>query len=918
MVNRPNIILQSTQLRGGKCGGLWALAFVIPLAMQWASGAVADSAKSAVMPPVPMTLAKALLAAPPPLQGIILAVGADKLTLPYGGTLPPGETDTARPVAAFGAQTQTFGVVIVIAPATRTVLNDNPTTPDLSADLSPFTAFKMLASGLDDSQWAALTSEGGLGLSDLTTTTQQLLFHALFRHGQLWVASQEPTLATLPDDQRTDTRDVSDQISGVRVRLGQTAHLYVHDRQGKTIYHSQKPPDVLQRLHTWSPKQDPPAAQHNVPLRAVIANTPRSGDLHLEAAAFQTTIPLAGLRTVEDLIARIAARTHREIYADPHYASRPLTVIGPTLSAPASDLLGALALAVAGTYRQVGPAFVLTDDLIGVGTRRQRVSEWEDAARNGQSILSDQAGEAMLKRRFSAARILPSFGDPVALTSGQIKEMKDDSSLPGIVGEQRNFPFAKLTLAQQEWARSTAAAYDEQHANGTLPDFVANDDLQDADPSGPVDIRAETKVQFLIPTVEGPVDTSLQNPMFMLFWPGLAVAEANDHKTTQKSPVIAPAPPLMPLLRSIPRRAVLGHPRTIADVDALIAAMQKIGLNELWLDVFSQGTAHVPGTALSAKTLTPDAPDILTEALTRTKGTRIAVYADLSLLPWGSAPPEALRDLSIEGETSREAAIHAHDRSQEQDLDDAGNPIAFVPPSVAVSPAAERVGGDLTALMGSLSSQPHLAGFVWENAATDSALGYTPEMRLRFLRFAHADPVDITPSGYTTADVSLPTFDDPAADKSLPDLWDKARTQVNAALLGRMRAALPPIPLRPILMEQGAVRTEWLASWDDSRQLPPPLRPLFPDLPYPSLARIAIEARKQGRSLLLHERVKNADDTDALARALQTDLKIALWDGFVLDFTDEEVTRGDHPLAALIRAAFIPPFRAQTGKSAAQ
>lgn len=865
----------------------------------------APPTKPAVTTPATVTLVKALRAAPAPSQGIVLAVGADKVTLPGGATAPlPDESDMPRIAAAFGEQMQTFGIITVIAPATRVILNDSPAAPDLSADLSPFTAFKMLAASLDDSQWAALTSERGLGLSDLPDPTQQLLFHAIFRHGHLWVASQDPALASLADGQRTDTRDVSDQISGVRVRLGQTAHLYVHDRLGKTIYHSQKPADALQRLHTWSPKQDPPAAQHNVALRAVIANAPRSGNLHLDNAAFQASIPLTGLRTVDDLVARIAARTHQELYADPHYGRRTLTLLGPAPSVPASDLLGALALAVAGTYRQVGPTFVLTDDIVGVGTRRQRVSEWEDAARDSQSVLSDQAGEALLKRRVSAARTLSAFGDPVALTPSQLAAMTADPTMPNLPGDQRSYPFAKLTPAQQEWARSTAAAYEEERAAGTLPDYLNQNDLQDADPSGPVDIRAQTKVQFLIPTVDGPVDTSLQNPMFMLFWPGLTIAEENDHKATQKPPILAPAPPLMPLLRSRPRRALLGHPRTVADVDALIAAMQKIGLNELWLDVFSGGTAHVPGTTLSDKALPADGPDILAEALTKTQGTGIVVYADLSLLSWGSAPPEAARDLSIEGETSREMAVHAHDRSHDQDFDDAGKPIVFAPPPVAVSPLSVSVRGGLTVLAQALAARPRLAGFVWEDAEGGDTLGYTPEMRLAFLRVVHADPVDITPDLSVTGDVTLPTFDDAAADKALPPLWDKARQQVNTALLGGMRQTLPPTTAaRPILMEQSAVRTEWLTSWDDPRRLPPPLRTLFPDVSFPSPAQIAVEARKQGRAVLLRERVSDAADTDALARALQTDLKNALWDGFVLDFADEDATRGVHPLDALIQAA---------------
>ena len=839
----------------------------------------------------------------PPTQGVLLAVGADKVALPLNGEAPPPDgADPATLAAAFGEQMQAFGGVTALAPASRVALNGDPAPPDMMADLSSYTAFKMLAASLDDSQWSSLISERGLGLADLTDRTQQGLFHALFQRGRLWVASQDPEMAKLPDDQRTDTRDMTDQIGGVRIRLGQTAHLYVHDRKGQTIFFSAKPADTLGRLHTWSPKLDPLAVQHNVVLRATIVNTLRPGDLHLDDAALQGMVPLAGLRTVEDLVTRVALVSHKEVYADPHYARRALFLSGPAPSAPAGDLLGALALAVAGTFRQVGPAFVLTDDLAGVGTRRQRLSEWEDAASTSQDTLTDQAGLTMLKRRISAARTLPALGDPVALTLGQMKAIKRDVLFPRLPGEDENYPFAKLTAAQQALARRTAATYEEQRTSSTLPSYLEEDAPQEPDPTGPVALRPEYKVQMLVPTIDTPVETNLHSPVGMLFWPGEALfnAEHRPEAARTPAPVKPPAPPLMPLLRSRPRRAVLGHPRTAADVDALVTAMRKVGLNELWLDVFSGGVSHLGGKD----------PDILEEALKQTAGTGITVYADLSLLPWGNAPPETARDLSIEGETSREMVIRAHDQAQQAEYDDAGKPVVFTPPPVLVSPAAERIQGDLKALVRELSARPGLAGFVWEDAEADNALGYTPAMRLAFLRFAHADPLDITPELSLKADVSLPSFDDAAADKALSALWDKARAGANAALLGGMRQALiPSTGARPILMEQSTDSITWLVSWDDPRQIPPPLRPLFANVPYPKPEQTAAVAVKQGRIVLLREQVQNAADTDALARALQADLGGPLtggkgaWNGFVLDFADEDATRGEHPLAGLVEAA---------------
>lgn len=894
------VFMRSKQPTSGR-GGLHALPALLPFLFLLLPKPIGAQTKPPAPPP--LTLARAMASLPPPASGVLLAVGADKVLLPRGAEAPPtGGADIGPVASAFGEETQAFGTVTAIAPMTRVILNENPAPPDVTADLTPNAAFKMLAASLDDSQWGSLTSERGLGLTDLTDGTQQALFHALFRRGLLWVASQDPEMAKLPDDQRTDTRDVSDQISGVRIRLGQTTNIYLHDRKGHTIYFGDNTAEALKRLHVWSPKLDARPSRHNVALRATVPNTPKTGDLRLDDAALRVQVPLAGLRTAGELVTRVAVLLHKEIYADPHYAHRAVTLIGPAPSAPANDLLGALALAVAGTYRQVGPAFVLTDDPTGVGTRRKRLEDWEETARSGTERLSDQVGQAMLKRRASAARTLPTFGDSVALTPDQMKAMQGSIVSPEVPDTDRHYPFAKLTAAQQGWARRMAAAYEEQRASGTLPQYLAADDPQEADLTGQVDIGAETKVQMLVPTIEAPVDADLGGPTWMMFWPGIALLEENKQANVPK-PVPPPAPPLMSLLRSRPHRAVLGHPRTAASVDALVAAMRKVGLNELWLDVFSGGKSHLSSAGGKEA-------DILAEALTQTKGTGITVYADLSLLPWGEAPPEAVRDLSIEGETSREVAVHAHDRVPEPDFDDNGKPLAFVLPPVAVSPLSARVRDDLAALARGLSSRPGLAGFVWEDAGADSALGYTPAMRLTFLRAFHADPLDITSEGSPRGDVRLPTFDDAAADKALPALWDKARTEANAALLGGMRAALPPsAAARPILMEQSAVNTNWLASWDDPKKLPPPLRPLFTDWPYPKPERISAEAVKQGRVVVLRERVPSAADTDALARTLQADLAGNLangksaWGGFVLDFADEEATRGDHPLAGLVEAA---------------
>ena len=180
-------------------------------------------------------------------------------------------------------------------------------------------------------------------------------------------------------------------------------------------------------------------------------------------------------------------------------------------------------------------------------------------------------------------------------------------------------------------------------------------------------------------------------------------------------------------------------------------------------------------------------------------------------------------------------------------------------------------------------------------------------MRLAFLRMIHADPLDLTPTNYSRADISIPTFDDEAVEKKLAEQWAEAHPGALAALLKQMRHSMPSqTAVLPIYMEQSAVRMRWMTSWDDPKALPPPLRPSLESDTYQAPEAIAAAARTQGKSVLLYEGIENDGDTDILARSLKADLGDGKWDGYVLDFKREEVTQGKYPLDSLIRAVNLP------------
>lgn len=60
--------------------------------------------------------------------------------------------------------------------------------------------------------------------------------------------------------------------------------------------------------------------------------------------------------------------------------------------------------------------------------------------------------------------------------------------------------------------------------------------------------------------------------------------------------------------------------------------------------------------------------------------------------------------------------------------------------------------------------------------------------------------------------------------------------------------------------------------------------------------------RSRSRIVVRHEPVENDGDTPALAQTLTDDAKSPPSDGFVLDFSHEEVTQGAAPLASLVQA----------------
>ncbi len=770
------------------------------------------------------SLAAALAAAQPPTEGVALAVDAAKVGLPEGSVLPGVRPSVTGVADEYNRLARPFGAVTAVAPPTMVVLGTPPGNPDPYDGMPPGDTVKLLAATLTPDQWKALLSEHGLGLSDLVDAKQRDLFLTLFPGGALRVQWDRPN----EPNRDEDIQDLSAEIPQARLRLGQRVNLGL-------------PVTGHPEIHTFGMSFDPAGAPKRyvqvggaevdadfvdgARVRAELPNEPKPGGLDLDAPALQTPVPLAGVKTVGQLVLRIGGLCHTEIYADARVEGKGLTLAGAPV-APAADLLRAVAFCVTGAYRKVGPAYVLTDDVLGVGVRRQLWADFERRAAALRRDALDEAGDAV-----TAAHTLDDVsaqGDPLGFPPEEVaafhkqhaadlaNHIQPSGDMMGVT-----LPLDKLTPAQQEVARHTAEFY-EREPEGERPTV-----------EGQIMVQSEVTLQVMLPSLDGPVD--MQYSLMGLFTPSEATIDKQITQADTRGRKFqaewdarraqSEALPLAGLLQGPAHRAVLAGPRTAAEADALVASAKALGLDEIWLDVFSGGTAHT---------------EALTEALKDTAGGGgIRVFAALDLLRWGpDAPPEAA-DLTLQGDTSA-ADADRRDRENEAEMVRRGWTTGTRPARPArpmtVSPFSPLVRQRLTDLVRDLAGRPGLAGLVWRDTAAPgylvesghmitidapSPLGYAEAGRLAFLRRAHSDPVDLFPNEYRQghADTRLPVFDDSELDRSLWKRWGQFRASANLDLLHTLYSA---VTLGQTVLigargpadrdtEQGA---PWYGTWD--------------------------------------------------------------------------------------------------------
>ena len=536
----------------------------------------------------------------------------------------------------------------------------------------------------------------------------------------------------------------------------------------------------------------------------------------------------------------------------------------------------------------MGAAFVLTDDVQGVGTRRQRLAEFGKDTDARRKALLDQAG-GILARHFLLD--LPPT-DPALALSGAEQSRVEQNRKNHIFGMvYMKLPFRTLSAGQRQAVRSSEGTNAE--GEPLPPDLTAL-----------VTVKAQPLLEWLLPSLDGPViGDALEDFPLGFRGQGAAPSKAAADVTAKALPSWAT------LMRTVPQRALHVHPRTAAQAQADVTAARALGLNQIWVDAFSEGETHE--AALDA-------------ALASAKGTGIRVFAVLDLLDWGPKAKPALADLTILGETSAQAAAREQDRDAQIASDKGEQTPARVPPDVIVSLSSPVVRQTLLSLVTRLSGKPGLAGVVWREtdpagytllpgSVTDDrpALGYTPDARLAFLRRSHVDPVDFATSQILLMDMdtSLPLYEGGRyADRlygPLADQWRRVRSDADVTLLHDLYAAAQVGPVQiPILVQDRGDhvfdRDGWYGTWDaPGKPLPAFMNP-FNDAPegQPAYSWDTVsQARPQSQTiltrlppdgLLLPSEVnaKVGPDVQKIAEQRAKTPKLA-WDGFVLESAQE-------------------------------
>jgi len=812
--------------------------------------------------PKPPTLAEALRTLPVTSIGdgsVLLTVSAEQiLPLPtpppdpemtMGGIeLPPDVLTPDLLAAQYGRLPQRFGHVLALAPPTMTLLNTSPGLADLPISVLASQHPVPFFLGMLTREQLQQMSSTGLAFSELSPDEQALLKAALPH--PLEIVSKA---ATQPSYTQEDLKKSGAERAEIDQRIHAAQDVYnkeTHVVADETLYSSLRLRAYLAADFTFD---TPGGASIGVRssengiettgafklknggrtdmfgegndqiksyLRAQAPNVSKESDLEWSRPALMRTVALANLKTVDDLVARLALATKLELYADPRFGRQSLLIQGDwKTQQPVGDIMQALALCVCGTWRQVGSAYVLTEDVQGLGTRQEFLREMVQTWANRMT----EAGKAVgghLQDMDWMHTLLFADGDVGTLSVAQLDQIHSDYK-----NNSGHLLWKDLPAPLQEGLRGQLTHhYDSDNMNSF--ERAGNDAAQSLKPDSKVGVQINLRLAIELPTTGA-----------------MTVGDTYRVQAPYQEPSHAAqtSAPAGSVAMDKPLRGLLCAPKTPDEARAVVTQMAKMHLNLLYLDVFSGGRTYFPNTAMPP--VSEKAAGVLQAALEAAKPLHIPVYAVLDTLCWrkdGAAlhptpwPKGYEEDLTVGGEApdhsvQRQLAAGSlrSDLDKEYEMAENGS-------QGWASPLDPAVRALLPALVKTLAVTKGLAGIAFQDTSARGyrslpyeyddegiSLGYTTSARLAYLQATHTDPVDLSAhynslqlflpfEGWSTQfDVSLPNF--PSNDTGD---WNKVRGDADLSLLAdcfaAARAAAPTMPLLMRERQIGVTFDPWV------------------------------------------------------------------------------------------------------------
>jgi hypothetical protein len=717
-------------------------------------------------------------------------------------TIPTSLKLTAQ---AFGMQLASYGNVTTIAPSEMTVFNPKPGPPDLFQDLNRADRLRLFLMSLSDEQWHRFAETDGLGMEDCSE--QQLPFFLSLLPNPFHVAmmTAEENGAYHEDHNASHTLSAAER-SQVRLRINLVSNILPIPSslgsgiliRGGSVLHS-----TGDRFScVLSLQNDPISSTYGVPLRATVSNQPKETDLDLNGKALSIPVSMKestlvkndrSLETVGDIVHRIGIACHMELYVDHRIALLPVYTRGK--SASAGDLLRSLCLDVCGTFRRVGSAFVLTDDINGIGSRRAVLEDWLNDAKMAQeeamitlrtqslsqapwSLISFASDDPLADDELTAQKVIYSYGH--SFSGGYHISLNDVS------GKER------IALSQY---------IDRGVKQG-----------QDVDRTA-VNLDINLRLTYIVPHVGELNDLDPNSTSLAEFVQGA-------------SPEIPKSASRQPQLLKFEQHIAFIAPKDSGAVDTLARKAHSLGITQVWILASTVNSAKILGTA--AKTC-------------KTFGLPCYVVVSILRCPSGSANT----DLNICLQSSsayRAERLHVpigQEPGWMQDLMTNTGESDWYPPDSSTIANREVFIQDLMSI-------PDVTGIVFRDTAapgylnsSDAAsaslttipnnsittrhsaieMGYTQDLRLGFLRKYGIDPIDLAPSPINrSVDLSLPLF---PPDRDRQEKWADFRRRVDSKAMSEIyssaRVSDPQLPI--FICEQSGLDL-WFGSWDKSTDIP--------------------------------------------------------------------------------------------------